>query len=127
MTNVIPHNPCLSCGACCAHFRVSFYWAESEAKGLALELTEQINSFFSCMKGTNQAKPRCTALSGEIGQQVACTVYEQRPDTCKEVQAGDEKCNRARFRHGLGSLNELYTTPPERIPLVADNDFDHVS
>ncbi|THB82127.1 YkgJ family cysteine cluster protein, partial [Pantoea allii] len=21
-------NPCVSCGACCAHFRVSFYWAE---------------------------------------------------------------------------------------------------
>ncbi|MEG6657786.1 YkgJ family cysteine cluster protein, partial [Pseudomonas aeruginosa] len=21
-------NPCLTCGACCAHFRVSFYWGE---------------------------------------------------------------------------------------------------
>ena len=93
VTNVISNNPCISCGACCAHFRVSFYWAESEAKGLAVELTEQINSFFSCMKGTNQAAPRCDALAGEIGGQVACTVYEQRPEACKEVQSGDEKCN----------------------------------
>jgi hypothetical protein len=23
-------NPCVSCGACCAHFRVSFYWAEAD-------------------------------------------------------------------------------------------------
>ncbi|EAX0008081.1 YkgJ family cysteine cluster protein, partial [Salmonella enterica] len=21
-------NPCMTCGACCAYFRVSFYWAE---------------------------------------------------------------------------------------------------
>lgn len=127
VTNVIPNNPCISCGACCAHFRVSFYWAESEAKGLAVELTEQINSFFSCMKGTNQAAPRCAALSGEIGEQVACSVYEQRPEACKEVQSGDEKCNIARLRHGLPPLNDLITTSPARIPLVADNDFDHVS
>ena len=24
-------NPCESCGACCAQFRVSFYWSESDA------------------------------------------------------------------------------------------------
>ena len=23
-------HPCLSCGACCAHFRASFYWAEAD-------------------------------------------------------------------------------------------------
>ena len=23
-------NPCVTCGACCAHFRVSFYWAEAD-------------------------------------------------------------------------------------------------
>ncbi|MBB8903342.1 YkgJ family cysteine cluster protein, partial [Escherichia coli] len=22
-------NPCITCGACCAFFRVSFYWAEA--------------------------------------------------------------------------------------------------
>ncbi|OZZ73507.1 zinc/iron-chelating domain-containing protein, partial [Klebsiella pneumoniae] len=22
-------NPCMTCGACCAYFRVSFYWAEA--------------------------------------------------------------------------------------------------
>ncbi|MLR39642.1 YkgJ family cysteine cluster protein, partial [Salmonella enterica subsp. enterica] len=23
-------NPCMTCGACCAYFRVSFYWAEGD-------------------------------------------------------------------------------------------------
>ena len=35
-------NPCLDCGACCASFRVSFYWSEAEARGLPAEMTEQV-------------------------------------------------------------------------------------
>lgn len=99
------YNPCLACGACCAHFRVSFYWSEAETNGLPPLLTEQINPFFACMAGTNDpAAPRCVALSGTVGEQVACTVYAQRPSACKEVEAGDDKCNRARARHGLEPL-----------------------
>ncbi|WP_374212354.1 YkgJ family cysteine cluster protein [Thiothrix subterranea] len=29
-------NPCMTCGACCASFRVSFYWGETDAAPLAL-------------------------------------------------------------------------------------------
>ncbi len=39
-------NPCMTCGACCAHYRVSFYWGESsEAPGgfVPIELTEQVH------------------------------------------------------------------------------------
>ncbi|XID76108.1 YkgJ family cysteine cluster protein [Alkanindiges sp. WGS2144] len=107
MSDSTVSNPCLTCGACCAHFRVSFYWAESEAKGLPVALTEQVNHFFSCMRGTNQAKPRCQCLEGELGQQVSCSIYAQRPEACKEVQAGDDKCNRARLRHGFVPLNRI--------------------
>ena len=97
-------NPCLDCGACCAHFRVSFYWSEAEARGLPEALTEQVNPWFSCMAGTNQSSPRCVALGGEVGKAVACTIYEMRPEPCREVQAGDAKCNRARARHGFAPL-----------------------
>jgi len=99
------HNPCLDCGACCAHFRVSFYWSEAATNGLPASLTEQISPFFACMAGTNNpAAPRCAALSGTVGEQVACTVYAQRPSACKEVEAGDDKCERARARYGLKPL-----------------------
>ena len=65
-------NPCQSCGACCAHFRVSFYWAEAESLGLPEALTEAINPWMSCMKGTGQrAGVRCVALAGEIGRKPA--------------------------------------------------------
>lgn len=48
-------NPCMHCGACCAYFRVSFYWAEMVSGGGVVpdELTEPLTPFLSCMKGTN--------------------------------------------------------------------------
>ncbi|MGZ3238894.1 MAG: YkgJ family cysteine cluster protein [Burkholderiaceae bacterium] len=104
MSETVKENPCLNCGACCATFRVSFYWAESTATGLPDRLTEKINSFYSCMAGTNQPSPRCHALEGNIGEHVACTVYDQRTSPCRELQAGDGKCNKARARHGLPPL-----------------------
>lgn len=57
-------NPCMTCGACCAFFRVSFYWAEADDAGgtIPARLTEQISPFHRCMSGTNQKNPRCIAL-----------------------------------------------------------------
>lgn len=94
-------NPCQACGACCASFRVSFYWAEAEARGLPAEFTEQLNPWMNCMAGTNRRAPRCVALAGTIGAEVGCRAYDQRPEPCREVQPGDGQCLKARARHGL--------------------------
>ncbi|EFI5874754.1 YkgJ family cysteine cluster protein, partial [Escherichia coli] len=52
-------NPCMTCGACCAFFRVSFYWAEADDAGgkVPVSLTEQISPFHRCMRGTSQKNP----------------------------------------------------------------------
>jgi len=97
----IPDNPCLDCGACCVTYRVSFYWAEADALGLPEHLTEQLTPVYGCMAGTNRAQPRCVLLKGEVGREVACGDYERRPSACREVQAGDDKCRKARLRHGM--------------------------
>ncbi len=94
-------NPCLRCGACCASFRVSFYWAEAAERGLPEDLYEPITPTLACMKGTHSKSPRCVALTGEVGQQVGCTAYAHRPAPCHEVQIGDSQCLKARARHGL--------------------------
>lgn len=103
------NNPCISCGACCAYFRVSFYWAESEDAGgvVPQALTEQVTPFLSCMQGTNRKSPRCVALDGEVGQSVSCSIYLNRPTPCHEFdQSGlngvsNEACDRARAQYGL--------------------------
>ena len=103
------HNPCRQCGACCATFRVSFYWAEAEVLKLPDNLIENLGPTYSCMAGTNSCAPRCQALAGEIGKEVECTVYAQRPSPCIELQPGDDKCSRARERHGLPPLPAIFS------------------
>jgi Fe-S-cluster containining protein len=107
-------NPCVSCGACCALYRASFYFGEAgdfTPGGVDPELTEQITPFYRAMKGTNDVNPRCIALEGEIGVRVRCAVYANRPSCCHDVmpslwdgRSRDDKCDRARERHGLAPL-----------------------
>lgn len=92
---------CQRCGACCASFRVSFYWAEAEVHGLPDDMVEPVTALLACLRGTNQAQPRCIGLQGRIGAAVTCTCYAQRPSPCREVQPGDDKCRRARARWGM--------------------------
>jgi uncharacterized protein len=96
-------NPCQQCGACCAAFRVSFHWVEAPPT-LPAELTERLGPQHLCMAGSNSAGPRCAALRGPVGGATACGIYAARPPACREVQAGDDKCRRARARHGLAAL-----------------------
>ncbi|VDY34877.1 Uncharacterised protein [Morganella morganii] len=62
--------PVCSAGACCAYFRVSFYHGETDSTGgvVPAEMTEKVNDFMACMKGTDQKSPRCINLQGEVGQ-----------------------------------------------------------
>lgn len=106
------NNPCTSCGACCATFRVDFCTEELHSKGgsvpdgLAIDLLPGLCR----MRGTDHASPRCAALVGTVGQQASCGIYEWRPSPCREfglrapLGIGDEACNRARARHGLAPL-----------------------
>lgn len=109
---------CVRCGACCAHFRVSFYWAETDAHpaGTVPEhLTIPITPYRVAMQGTESKNPRCAALQGEVGKQVGCAIYPLRSSTCREFEEGDERCNQARARHGLPPLHyfQKETAMPE--------------
>ncbi|PTQ89512.1 YkgJ family cysteine cluster protein [Agitococcus lubricus] len=106
-------NPCLRCGACCASFRVSFYWretSEGSTDGVPVELTDVVNHTYSCMKSHPDNRLRCIALEGEVGQTVSCRIYQQRSSTCRDFNFLDEqgqidiRCNQARQKHGLPPL-----------------------
>ena len=100
-------NVCIKCGACCAAYRVSFYWAEVETTGLDETLTEQLNAWYSCMRGTNSTNPHCIALQGQVGEQVTCAVEAQRLSPCREVQVGDDKCRQARAKYAFSELTHV--------------------
>ncbi len=98
---------CIKCGACCASFRVSFYWGETSAHeqgSVPAELTTAISPHHVCMKGTERKPVHCIALMGEVGREVSCSIYEQRSSTCRQFEAGSEDCAKARKIHGLPEL-----------------------
>jgi Fe-S-cluster containining protein len=129
MTSV---SPCLSCGACCAFYRASFYWAEAdEAVGgkVPVGMTEKLNEFFRVMKGTNQKNPRCIALEGEIGKCASCSIYELRSSVCREFEVSwengkrNERCDKARIAWGLAPLDapspDIDSDPTGDLPRAA--------
>ena len=109
----MPEIACLSCGACCAAFRVDFHrldLADGKRAGVPVALTVPLTATLVRMRGTDAAPPRCAALAGEIGIDARCTIYEQRPGPCRDfapyaaLGIGEDACDRARARHGLAPL-----------------------
>ncbi|MDD0816698.1 YkgJ family cysteine cluster protein [Curvibacter sp. HBC28] len=96
-------HPCLSCGACCASYRVDFSIYELDDAGgrVPAGLAVEVNGSTCRMRGTDHVPIRCAALTGKVGEQVGCGIYEWRPSPCHELEPGDYGCEKARARHGL--------------------------
>lgn len=117
------NNPCLTCGACCAFFRVSFFWGECQSAGGSVpdEQVIQISPHLVAMRGTETKPARCNALLGDVGQGTRCTQYAQRSSTCRDFEASwvngehNPRCDDARRAYGLPPL-----TPPVQPELSPD-------
>ncbi len=108
----MPH-PCLSCGACCAHYRVSLHWSEAEPSlggRVPIELTETFGQHQRSMRGTWAKQPHCIALQGTVGESVSCSIYDARPGACRDLRmswengAPNPQCDNARIAYGLAPL-----------------------
>ena len=106
-------HPCLTCGACCAFFRVSFHWSEADAAlggVVPFDLTEPLRTHERVMRGTSQSHPRCVAQDADIGKYSSCSIHDRRPSVCALVPASYEfgeasaQCDKARIAHGLHAL-----------------------
>lgn len=81
---------------------------------------EVVNATYVAMTGTNHKPARCTALLGDVGQGVRCTMYEKRSSSCQNFQASwaegehNPHCDAARAAHGLLPLD-----PPLHPSIVA--------
>lgn len=112
-----PKNPCITCGACCAYYKVTFYWGEMSEEipnGVPSSLCERYNDYKAVMKGTNNAEPRCVALVGTIGKRVFCRIHHCKPSVCKEIEPSfkngerETKCDKARLAYGLPLITPEY-------------------
>lgn len=102
-------NPCIGCGACCRHFRVSFYCGELDTQPgghVPADMTLQITPFRACMKGTESGHGRCMALQNDG----LCGIYALRPSVCREFPvymedgAMNPDCLRLRAVYGIEGM-----------------------
>lgn len=112
---------CKACGACCTGWEVDVENRDDVPEEMVESLPGSHVGF-----GTNVMRrkpldppreaqdPRlkvsywggdCIALKGKIGCGVSCTIYERRPQVCRDFQPGTVQCQEARTRAGL-PLNE---------------------
>lgn len=101
-------HPCQNCGACCAFFSVKFDVLEPVPRNLTLPAGD----FSLVMRGTERPTgKRCAALSGSLGDEVACSIYSSRPSACRAFRASFEeglrehRCDQARLAWGLPPLS----------------------
>lgn len=72
------------------------------------------------MLGTDCKPTRCTALVGEVGSTVQCSIYDQRSSTCREFDASwangeaNVDCDAARAAFGLPALHPDVEIPYEQ-------------
>ncbi len=110
-----PIPDCLTCGACCASFvcvDVASDNAVSAKDCWDITKCGKSGQFtvdrFIKRKETDFS---CTALEGEIGENVSCRVYENRPRMCRQFEAGSDRCHAVRRAYGIEaflSLMEMY-------------------
>jgi uncharacterized protein len=95
---------CLTCGACCAYFHQvavldmdamprRLTWAVWDAQEVAGPKTHWLRR--------EPQRGHCIALTGSVGQQARCVIYELRPNSCRAFEAGSDRCHAVRRAYGL--------------------------
>jgi len=49
------------------------------------------------------AQTRCRMLRGRVGRDATCSIYDERPDTCRAFEKGSAQCHEVRALRGVGS------------------------
>jgi len=96
---------CVGCGACCGIAMVVHIPRDHTAEiGNVWEI-ELEDSPTGAVVARHIPRDRetgnCVYLEGQIGETVGCGIYENRPHTCREFDAGSDKCHEYRRMYGL--------------------------
>jgi uncharacterized protein len=98
---------CQSCGACCWGDEMWIHLVagdddrlgEKRVRSLTV-LTQHGRGYFA--RSMRMEHGRCVAFRDDLGGGLSgCSIYEVRPDICRDFQAGSGDCHAARRRRGI--------------------------
>ena len=102
------HLDCRSCGACCYGDEMWIHVMASDDARLGEQdgvrhltvLTQHGRGYVAC--SMKMVGGRCIAFRDQLADGgCGCSIYEARPDICREFQAGSADCLAARRRRGI--------------------------
>lgn len=94
---------CRACGACCNSFTDLFYYArvlDTDSKKLVSVAMPDGRRALPVIQNSSPLG-RCVYLEGEVGIEVNCSIYSDRPWVCQQFTIGGKSCLAARKRIGL--------------------------
>ncbi len=129
---------CFRCGVCCVRYRppVTTGEIESIARSLSISTEEFAVRYLRTVPGTGlqliqNSEDKCPFLAWSGSGRASCTIYEVRPEACRDWEA---KLSKPECREGLARLKadgalllagEVYQSDPELKKLcskiIADN------
>lgn len=101
---------CTTCGACCCNPQENrdegygFYVKLLPADAL-LQDEKKVKRYVTFEGNVPHMRlnegDRCIALAGKLGKKVRCTIYDERPTTCRKFTAGSDRCLQYRRERGI--------------------------
>lgn len=93
---------CQSCGLCCVSNDPKWVQVSlSDANRIDIDKLQYGDVEYFAMK---MKYKRCCCLIGELGVKTKCSIYENRPTICRQVEPGSQICLESILKHM--SLNE---------------------
>lgn len=98
-----PIPDCIPCGACCIYgLVIPINRREPEPLQRYLEITlDDADDVVIERVFERGADGRCTNLDGVVGQEIGCSVYLDRPQICRDFDAGSDRCFGYRRMYGI--------------------------
>jgi Fe-S-cluster containining protein len=123
-----PVYDCQQCGACCIDYLgrdryVTLTSQEAERiRRLALPILDRFSRVFNetvlqlatVPYAGDGGESICVAFAGHVGGHCGCSIYEDRPSTCRAFEPGTLQCRAAREATGLPAWPR--PTPAEATP-----------
>lgn len=89
--------PCLECGTCCfSNLETSVRVTGDDYERLG-DLAEDVVHFVGNRAYMRLGDGHCVALRIELEGRFVCSVYEKRPDACRDLERASPPCAGERF------------------------------
>lgn len=103
----VPVPDCIPCGACCVYgLVIPINRREPEPLECYIEvmLDDAPDVVIERVFERDERDGRCVNMAGEVGVEIGCTVYNDRPQICRDFDAGSDRCFGYRRMYGIDPL-----------------------